>query len=166
MQVPKRWYKLEAGTRAAIIKTLGGKIEDVDKNSSKNALIRELIEEVKGIESKDIRVSEKPAFKKQVILGDLNPFERQADLSMEADFYLLEILSKKEIVPNDLPALVEIPISEFVKLKFGKQQDLSALQGSVIKNDNLDIDLPEQYGLMIPEEVRTLLEKVKGDVER
>lgn len=166
MQVPKRWYKLKNETSAALIKTLGGKIEERDKNSSKNAVIREFLEEVKGIGIEDIKVSERPIFKKQVKLKDLSPFETQAELSMDADFYLLEIPSQKGIKPNDLPALLEIPIDEFIKLKFGKQQKISVLKDYVIKNDNLDLKLPENYAFMIPEEVRYFLEKYKGDVER
>lgn len=35
--------------KATIIKTLGGQIEEVDKNSSREALIREVLEEVKEL---------------------------------------------------------------------------------------------------------------------
>ena len=55
-------------------------------------------------------------------MGDLNIFERDSNLSMEADFYLLEILSKKAIEPNDLPALLEIPVKEFLRLEFTKKE--------------------------------------------
>lgn len=100
MQKPKRWYNLENEEKATIIKTLGGQIEKEDKNSSKRALIREVLEEVKGIEEKDLRVTSNLIFTKKIIMGDLNIFERDSNLSMEADFYLLEILSKKAIEPK------------------------------------------------------------------
>lgn len=121
MQKPKRWYDLENGERATVIKTLGGQIEEVDENSSKKALIREVLEEVKGIEEKDIRVTTNPIFTKKIRMGDLNTFERDSNLSMEADFYFLEILSKEHIEPNDLPALLEIPLKEFLRLEFTRK---------------------------------------------
>ena len=65
MQKPKRWYDLENGERATVIKTLGGRIEEEDKNNSKRALIREILEEVKGIGEKDIRVTANPIFTKK-----------------------------------------------------------------------------------------------------
>ena len=69
MQKPKRWYELENGERATIIKTLGGEIEEKDENSSKRALVREVLEEVQGIEEKDIRVSKSPIFTKRIRMG-------------------------------------------------------------------------------------------------
>ena len=128
MQKPKRWYELGNGERATIIKTLGGEIEEKDENSSKRALVREVLEEVEGIEEKDIRVSKRPIFTKRIRMGELNPYERQSELSMKADFYLLEISKKKNIKPNDLPALLEIPLKEFLKLDFARQGNLNDLQ--------------------------------------
>ena len=55
MQKPKRWYELPNGEKATIIKTLGGEIEEKDENSSKRALVREVLEEVEGIEEKDLK---------------------------------------------------------------------------------------------------------------
>ena len=49
MQTPNRWYTLEDGTKAGIIKTIGGKIEKEDNGSSRNAVQREIIEEIEGI---------------------------------------------------------------------------------------------------------------------
>ena len=82
MQKSKRWYDLENGERATIIKTLGGKIEEEDKNSSRKAVIREILEEVKGREEKDIKVTASPIFTKRARMGDLNVFERDSNLSM------------------------------------------------------------------------------------
>lgn len=166
MQKPKRWYNLENEEKATIIKTLGGRIEKQDKDSSKIALIREVLEEVKGIEEKDLRVTSNPIFTKKIIMGDLNIFERDSNLSMEADFYLLEILSKEAIEPNDLPALLEIPIKEFLSLEFNKKESLNKLQEYVIKNKNLQLHLPEYYALMIPKEVKEFLKKVKEYEEK
>ena len=59
MQKPKRWYLMENGEKAAIIKTIGGAIEEVDKEDTKKALIREILEEIKGIKKNDIKVSKK-----------------------------------------------------------------------------------------------------------
>ena len=161
MQKPKRWYDLENGERATIIKTLGGQIEKEDKNSSKKALIREILEEVQGIEEKDLRVTEDPIFTKRIRMGDLNIFERESDLKMEADFYLLEILSRENIAPNDLPALLEIPVKEFLKLEFIRKENLNKLKKYIIKNIKFKNSLPEHYALMVPEEVKEFLKKTK-----
>lgn len=161
MQKPKRWYDLGNGERATVIKTLGGQIEEVDKNSSKKALIREVLEEVKGIEEKDIRLTTDPIFTKKIRMGDLNTFERDSNLSMEADFYLLQILSKEHIEPNDLPALLEIPVKEFLKLEFTRKESLNKLKKYVIKSIEFQDSLPEHYALMIPEEVKEFLKKFK-----
>ena len=125
-----------------------------------------MLEEVKGIEEKDLRVTSNPIFTKKIIMGDLNIFERDSNLSMEADFYLLEILSKEAIEPNDLPALLEIPIKEFLSLEFNKKESLNKLQEYVIKNKNLQLHLPEYYALMIPKEVKEFLKKVKEYEEK
>ena len=166
MQKPKRWYNLGNEEKATIIKTLGGQIEKEDKNSSKRALIREVLEEVKGIEEKDLRVTSNPIFTKKIIMGDLNVFERDSNLSMKADFYLLEILSKKAIEPNDLPALLEIPVKEFLKLEFTKKESLNKLKKYVIKSIKFQDSLPEHYVLMIPEEVKEFLKKIKEYEEK
>ena len=161
MQKPKRWYNLENGNKGTVIKTIGGQIEDEDKNNSKQALIREILEEVKGIENKDFRISEDPIFTKKIKMRDLNIFEKTSSLKLEADFYLLEILSKKDIEPNDLPALLEIPLKEFLQLKFNIQEKLSKFQKYIIKNKNYEKALPDYCTLMIPKEVKKYLEKVK-----
>ena len=161
MQKSKRWYDLENGERATIIKTLGGKIEEEDKNSSRKAVIREILVEVKGIEEKDIKVTASPIFTKRARMGDLNVFERDSNLSMEADFYFLKILSKKHIEPNDLPALLEIPIKEFLKLEFTRKESFDKLKKYVIESITFQDSLPEQYALMIPEEVKEILKKNK-----
>lgn len=161
MQKTKRWYNLENEEKATIIKTLGGQIEKEDKNSSKRALIREVLEEVKGIEERDIRVTSNPIFTKNIRMGDLNIFERNSNLNMEADFYLLEILNKKCIEPNDLPALLEIPIKEFLKLELTKKENLNKLQRYVIKNKNFQFDLPGYYAFMIPKEAKEIFRRIK-----
>ena len=51
MQTPSRWYTLEDGTKAGIIKTIGGKIEK--ENDGLNEAYRELYEET-NISNKDI----------------------------------------------------------------------------------------------------------------
>lgn len=165
MQKPKRWYNLENEEKATIIKTLGGQIEKEDKNSSKRALIREVLEEVKEIEEKDLRVTSYPIFTKRIRMGELNIFEGDSNLSMVADFYLLEILSKKDIEPNDLPALLEIPVKEFLGLEFTKKESLNKLQEHVIKNKNFQLSLPEYYALMIPKEVKEIVKKIMENKE-
>lgn len=91
MQKIKRWYKLENGETASIVKTLGGKVEKEDNNSTRNALIREILEEVQGITPNDIKVGQIPSFTKEIQMGDLNPYEKSSDLKMKADFYVVQI---------------------------------------------------------------------------
>lgn len=168
MQSVKRWYKLENGQTAAIIKTIGGKIEENDEDNSKKTLIREVLEELKldGVDNSDITISKWPVFTKEIKLGELNPFDKQSELSMCADFYFIKILSINKILPNDLPALLEMPIEKFLKLKFAKSSETKNLYDYIIKNANYDFELPEHYALMVPEEVKVFLEKLREDEQR
>ena len=125
MQRQKRWYTLEKEEKAAIIKTIGGQIEEKDNNNSKNTPIREFFEEIKGIEKNDILLSDNPIFTKKIMMKDLNIFEKNSNLNMEADFYLLELQSKKNVNPNDLPALFEIPIKDFLNMNLHQKENLS-----------------------------------------
>ena len=96
-------------------------------------------------------------------MGELNPYERQSELSMKADFYLLEISKKKNIKPNDLPALLEIPLKEFLKLDFARQGNLNDLQAYVKENEKGTLELPEHYAFMIPGEVKDFFERMRGN---
>lgn len=172
MQKLKRWYTLSNGKRAAIIKTLGGQIEDVDENSTRRALLREMMEEMEGLKTQDIMVSINPIFSKKVQMGKMNPYEPESNLSMQADFYVAKIREGLPVLPNDLPALLEIPISEFIGLQFSENQKIDSLQKFLVINENMDFNLPEYYAFMIPEEVREFLKRIKvieerkGDEER
>lgn len=164
MQKPKRWYTLSNGKQAAIIKTIGGQVENSDKNDAKITLIRETMEEIQGIESKDIKVSTNPIFIKRVRMGEINPYEQESNLTMQARFYLVKIRDKIEILPNDLPALLEIPINELIKLQFCKNMKLDSLYGFLVKNKMNDFDLPNYCAFMLPEEVREFIEKIKNHI--
>ena len=163
MQQSKRWYNLENGERGALIKTLGGKIENEDENSSKKALIREIFEEVKGIRKNDIRVTTNPIFTKKIKMGDLNTFDRDSNIKMKADFYYLDIFSKDNIEPNDLPALIKIPVKEFLELEINKKESIKKIKQYLIKNKKNQNSLPEYYSLMIPKEVRDFI-KTKYEI--
>ena len=165
MQKEKRWYSLENGERAAIIKTIGGELEREDSNNSRKTIIREFFEEIKGIEEKDIRVSSNPIFTKKINIGDLNPFEKKSKLDMEADFYLLEILTKKQIEPNDLPVLLKIPLQDFMKLEFNKKEGTDKIRNFIINNKEIKYSLPEYYSLMIPKEVKAFIKRIKENEE-
>lgn len=155
MQKQKRWYNLENKTRGAIIKTLGGEIENEDLNSSKKALIREITEEINDITIANLKIDNKPLFTKKIVMGDLNYYQKDSKLSMTADFYLVEIINKDKIFPNDLPAIIEIPIKEFLKLDFCKEYNIEVIEKYIIKS----LELPEYFSLMIPEEVKSFLKK-------
>lgn len=166
MQKPKRWYKLENGEKAGVIKTLGGKIEKEDENSSKNALLREVLEEVKDITEKDIRISKIPIFSKTIELREMNPYERKSKIRMTADFYILEIKKKGNIKPNDLPALVEMKLNRFLEQDFCKSTKISKIKDCIIKNQDLDREIPQNYALMIPQEVKRFFRKLISVPER
>ena len=162
MQKPHRWYQLENGEKAAIIKTIGGRIEDEDENNSRNALIREVLEEIKGIERKDIRVSKEPIFTKDAAMGQLNPYESDSDLHMHADFYVLEITKDSKIAPNDLPALVEIPIERFMKIGTSQNHEMRFIKDCVIPREG--VELPENYAIMIPREIKEFFRAISVPV--
>lgn len=163
MQKSKRWYSLENGENATIVKTLGGSIEEEDNENSRNALIRELLEEVKGIEKSNLKVSDMPLFTKHIKMKDLNPYEKESNLDMQADFYLVEIPNNVSIKPNDLPALIEIPIDRFFKLELSTNSPLFNIENYLVKNS--EDRVPENYAIMAPKEVKDFLRQ-KGDEER
>lgn len=162
MQKTQRWYQLEDGKKAAIIKTIGGKIEDKDEKNSRHALIREVLEEIKGVERKDIRVSKEPIFTKDVIMGQLNPYESTSDLHMHADFYVIEITKEGKIAPNDLPALVEIPIERFMKIRTLQDQEMKYLKDCIITKEG--VELPENYAIMTPREIKEFFRAISVPV--
>lgn len=157
MQNKKRWYSLKNGEKAAIIKTLGGAIEEIDKNDSRKALIREILEELQGIEEKDICISKTPIFTKEINMGELNPYEEKSTLRMKADFYVVEISKNIQLVPNDLPLLFEIPIADFLKLEFSKNLPLSNIKNYMIQGEKT-IN-PDNYAIMAPNEIKDYLKK-------
>ncbi len=158
MQKTKRWYPLENGKQAAIVKTLGGAVEDQDNNNTRNALIREILEEVEGIEEKDIKVSQSPIFTKEIKLGELNPYEENSMLKMKADFYAVEIPTNVTLKPNDLPALVEIPKDQFFKMNLSSDSLLGDIKNYVIKREEKST-IPENYAIMAPKEIKDFLMK-------
>ncbi len=166
MQGPERWYKLANGENGCIIKTLGGGLEKEDENNSRNALFREVFEEVKEISEKDLRITKNPIFSKSIRMKDLNPFEKNSDLNMSADFYIMEIQKKDSISPNDLPALIEIPFEKFESMQFGETKRLSSISEYVIKNKKATCELPEVYSFFIPEEVREYVGILKNSVRK
>lgn len=169
MQKPQRWYELENGKRAAIIKTLGGQKEENDEESSKKTILREISEELKGIDFTKMKITKHPIFSKEVRMGEMNPFERDSNLSMHADFYLLNITDDRKIQPDDLPALVEIPLDDFLELDFDRVDRLDHLQKYVIENKENTQTLPQYYAFMVPKEVKDFLKtlfKRKEEEER
>ncbi len=160
MQQSKRWYPLKNGEKAAIVKTLGGAIEEVDQNNTRKALIREILEEVKGIEEKDITVSQMPIFTKEIKMGELNPYEQDSNLKMKADFYVVEIADHVNLTPNDLPALIEIPKEQFYKMDLASDSHLWDIKDYVTKGKE-EITIPENYAIMAPKEIKDFLRSRK-----
>lgn len=165
MQKKKRWYILENGEKAAIVKTLGGAIEDIDKNNTRNALIREILEEVKDIKEKDINVSEEPIFTKEIEMRELNPYEQDSTLKMKADFYAVEITENIELKPNDLPALIEIPIDEFLKISISTNLSLHTVKNYIIKS-KIEAETPKNCATMLPKEIQHFLEEFMNKIEK
>lgn len=157
MQTSKRWYDLENGKKASIIKTIGGSVEKQDSNT-RNTLIREILEEISGISLEQIKVSSNPIFKKEVQMKEINPYEKESNLNMTADFYIVEVPNNIVLKPNDLPALLEIPLYQFNKLPLSSNLQLEELKEYTIKKDE-NIDLPDNFALMIPVEIKECIEK-------
>lgn len=154
VQKEKRWYNLLNHERVGIIKTIGGAIEKEDQGSSREALRREIKEEIKDLKEDDIRITKKPIFRKETTMGEMNKYESKSDLKMNADFYAVEIMKKEDLEPNDLPALIEIPISEFLKIIYKEENiENKDIQQYILENKERDISLPEKYTMMLPEEV-------------
>lgn len=156
MQKQKRWYLLENGEKAAIVKTLGGALEKTDKNNTRKALIREILEEVNGIKKEDINVSKQPVFTKEIEIRELNPYEQNSTLKMRADFYTVEIAKYINLKPNDLPALIEIPKKKFYDIKLASNLNMSYIKDYIVKKEE-KIIIPENYAIMVPKEVKDQL---------
>ena len=156
MQKQKMWYFLENGEKAAIIKTLGGAVEKVDENNTRKTLIREILEEVKGINNENIKVSKQPVFTKEIEIRELNPYEQNSTLKMRADFYTVEIAKDINLKPNDLPALIEIPKEKFYDIKLASNLSMKYIKDYIIKNEE-EISIPENYAIMAPKEVKNFL---------
>lgn len=164
MQKVKRWYNLEDGNKAAIVKTLGGEVEEIDGGSTENALIREIMEEVKGIKVKDIKINNNPIFTKEIKMGNLNPYQKNSTLKMKADFYFIKILKSGYLEPNDLPVLFEIPLNEFLKINLSENMPIDKLLPYISSgSNNINIELPNNFALMIPNEVKEFLIREIGD---
>lgn len=162
MQNSRRWYPLKNGEKAAIIKTLGGSIEKVDKENTRKALIREILEEVKGISEDDIKVSQFPIFTKQIKMQELNPYEQNSELNMKADFYVVHISNDIKLIPNDIPALIEIPMSKFFQMNLSSNSPSYQIKNHIIKKE--EITIPENFAIMAPKEIKEFLKsKEKGE---
>lgn len=164
MQKPKRWYQLENGETATIVKTLGGAVEEEDNQNTRNALIREILEEIEGIQPNDMKVSQNPIFTKEIKMGELNPYEKNSNLKMKADFYVVEISGSSHLSPNDLPALVEIPIERFCKMDLSSDSPFWYIKNYMVKREQ-ELEIPEKYAIMAPTEIKDFLRQ-RGDEER
>ena len=163
MQNKKRWYELEDGKKGAIIKTIGGKMEGSDNNDSKKAVLREIFEEIDGINESKIQITKKPVLNKKVKLGEINPYQKESKIKMGADFYLAEIKGKDKIKPKDIPGIVEIPVQELIKMKTGTNMPIEKLEqkGEIIIKEGEK--KPDNIAIMIPEEVKNIF---REDLER
>lgn len=156
MKKEKRCYNLKNNKKGAIVKTIGGSIEKEDNGSLKKALLREITEEIKNITIDDLNISHKRIFEKEILIGDLNPFDNSSSLKMKANFYKVIINSNNNIVPNDLPFLFEIPINIFINLEYNKIINIDEIKKYIVKGYE-DVELPEFVSLFVPEEVRKFL---------
>lgn len=156
MQKPKRWYPLENGEKAALVKTIGGEVELADNNDTRKALIREILEELNGISEEDIKVSNSPIFTKEVKFGELNPYEKDSALNMKADFYTVEIPGYIQLKPNDLPALVEMPKEQFFNMSLSSNLSSLNIRNYLIPSDE-NLTIPENYAIMAPKEIKDFL---------
>lgn len=146
----KRWYNYK-NEKAAIIKTIGGKLEDIDNNNTCNTLVREMNEEICNVH--EYFFDKKDLFIKKIDMCNLNPFDRSSKLKMEATFYKIIINKNCNIYPNDLPFLLKIPFSELKKFNFGVIYDISMIKKYIIFSKN-SYKLPKYFSFFIPDEVR------------
>lgn len=91
-------------------------------------------------------------------MGALNPFLKESDLKMIADFYILKLNPKKEISPKDLPALIEMPMQVFLEHNFSTREKTRGLEKYIKKGK--DLVLPENYTLMIPRGVKSFFQGI------
>ena len=155
MQKEKRWYDLDHNDKWALIKTIGGKIEREDHYSMKKALIREIKEEL-NLLSNDFQISHHCLFEKEILMSDLNPFEKKSDTKLKAKFYRVDISDKKDVLPCDLPFLLMIPIKEFINLEYNVIIESYTLKKYFISKNN-NVNIPKYVSLFIPEEVKLYL---------
>lgn len=147
MQKPKRWYEY-ANDKGALIKTIGGQLEDVDNGDFKSALAREITEEIQKIEiDNDDMIL---LFNKKIRMKDLNPFEMKSELEMSANFYLIKIKDNSNYTPNDLPFLIKIPIEKFLKFEMGKIYNMDMISDYLIKNENVISKPPKYFSFFVP----------------
>ena len=97
-------------------------------------------------------------------MKDLNPYEPDSELEMEADFYIVKIDKKCKLVPNDLPMLMEIPIEEFLNINLSESMSIKSMEEYML-NKNMKTRLPSNYAIMAPIEVKSFL-RSRGDEER
>ena len=152
MQKEKRWYKNEK--LGAVIKTIGGKIEKEDDGDPLNALKREMLEEICGISNENFEIKEKPLFNIETSMNDINSFEHNSDLTLNANFYLISIKKEADLTPNDLPFIFKITIKKLLELDFNRTIDFNLVsEFSVGDYDNK----PKEVCLMVPLEVKEFL---------
>lgn len=152
MQKEKRWYKNEK--LGAVIKTIGGKIEKEDNGDPLNALKREMLEEICGISDKNFRIKEKPLFNIETGMSDINSFEHNSGLTLNANFYLININEEVKLTPNDLPFIFKIPLKKILELDFNETIDFNFVSEFAIGDYN---NKPEEVCLMVPLEVKEFL---------
>ncbi len=160
MQNKNRWYKLPNGNKATAIKTIGGKMEEKDENDSQKAVIRELFEEIEGIDKKDIKITKNPVFNKQVQLKEINPYENNSKIELNADFYVINIEGKKQIFPKDIPGIVEIPVADFMKMEISKDISIEELKnrGNITLKE--EENMPDNFAIMAPKEMKDFLQSI------
>lgn len=84
---------------------------------------------------------------------------------MRADFYTVEIAKDINLKPNDLPALIEIPKKEFYDIKLASNLSMSYIKNYIIKNKE-EIIIPENYAIMVPNEVKDFLRSKQNNLLR
>ncbi len=152
MQKEKRWYKNKK--LGAVIKTIGGKIEKEDNGEPLNALKREMLEEICGISVENLKIKEKSLFNIETGMSDINSFEQNSNLKLNANFYLININKEVKLTPNDLPFIFKIPIKKLLELDFNETIDFDSVSEFAIGDYN---NKPDEVCLMIPSKVKEFL---------
>ena len=73
-------------------------------------------------------------------------------------------LGSSKLSPNDLPALIEIPIERFCKMDLSSDSPFWYIKNYMVQGEQ-KLEYPQKYAIMAPKEIKDFLRQ-RGDEER